>query len=319
MSLQRSENGHDIRKVVENPKLESDIDHVDVVIPDQGGSLWTELWKVKQMIPYILIIYCCVVNVGLDSGIGGLSLGIVSFRRQFGTYLNDQSGWVIKSTYQSAWSGASVGAQTIGNVASGYVSDRAGRKWALVCSAVITIIATIIEICSRTIGPLIAGKTLMGMGIGFLVAQAPAFLAEMSPPRLRGMTTIGVNFCICFGQWLSSAVIWGCTAHFTDVNDNTAWLLCFGLQFIFAVLFLMLVWFLPESPVFLVQQERYEDARASARKLFGPEYDSLQHVQRVMVEIARENEFKQETKSTSFTARAQCLLCLSFVIFFCLY
>lgn len=292
----------DTEKTGENVEPFQEKVHVDHVEgrTEIEGPIWNELWTVRSVIPFILIIYCCVVNVGLDAGIAGLSLGIVSFRRQFGTFLNAKYGWVIPSTYTSAWSGASVGSQTIGNMVSGVVSDRFGRKWALVCSALITVIATTVEITARTIGPLIAGKVIMGLGIGFLVAQGPAYLAEMSTPRLRGMTTIGVNFCICFGQWLSSGIIWGATARWTDVNDNTAWLVVFGLQYIFACLFLTLVWVLPESPVYLVQQERYEAARASAKRLFGSTYDSDRHVANIMVEVARENEAQADGKSEYF-------------------
>jgi MFS family permease len=286
----------DDKNIVELPAKKLETEHVEDR-PQVEGSIWNELWTVRTVVPYILIIYCCVVNVGLDAGVAGLSLGIVSFRRQFGTYLNDTAGWVIPNTYTSAWSGASVGSQTIGNMLSGIVADRWGRKWALICSAVITIIATIIMITSRTIGPLIAGKLVMGLGIGFLVAQAPAFLAEMSTPRLRGMTTIGVNFCICFGQWLASGIIWGATTRWTDVEDNTAWLVVFGLQFIFAAIFMAFVWFLPESPVYLVQKERYEEARVNARRLFGPTYNTELHVNNIILEVAKENEAQVEGKS----------------------
>lgn len=286
-----------------NPKPLQALEQLEDIAPaqaqDEERTIIQELLHVKPLFPRLFIIYVCVVSIGVDNGLAGLTLGIPSFRRQFGSFLNEDAGYVVPANYTSAWAGASVGMQTIGAMLSGYLADKIGRRWCLRISAIIVVIAAAMMIAARHIGLLITSKGILGLGTGFLVAQSAPYLAECSTPRLRGMAIIGINAFLVFGQWLGALLIWAAAENFPDVQDNTAWLLVFGLQFIFPIAFLVLSVWLPESPIYLVQRGRIEEANASARKLFGENYDYQGHVAKAVLEVQAENE-QVDHESISF-------------------
>lgn len=285
------------------PKSQQILEQLEDIAPaqaqDEERTVWQELKHVKPLFPRLFIIYVCVISIGVDNGLAGLTLGIPSFRRQFGSFLNEDAGYVVPANYTSAWAGASVGMQTIGAMLSGYLADKIGRRWCLRISSIIVIISATLMVAAREIGLLIASKGILGLGTGFLVAQSAPYLAECATPRLRGMAIIGINAFLVFGQWLGAFLIWACSEGFPDVQDNTAWLLVFGLQFIFPTLFLLLSFWLPESPIYLVQRGKVEEATAAAKMLFGEAYDYKGHIAKAVLEVQAENE-TADSESISF-------------------
>jgi MFS transporter, SP family, general alpha glucoside:H+ symporter len=281
---------------------------IEETVPAKGsdaeyGSLFKEVWAMKKMIPYLLIIYVAIINIGIDAAMGGLSLGIPAFRRQFGYFLSEEAGYAIKATYTSAWSGGGVAGQFFGAIIAGWMADRFGRNWTLRVSCVITIISTIIQLASRTIGPLIVGKIMFGFGTGFLTSQAAPYLAELSPARLRGVVIMGVNVFLVVGQWMATGLIWICASAFPNVMSNTSWLLLFSLQLIFPCIYLAASFWLPESPVFLVQNGNIEQARINAQRLYGSKYDYNAHIDKIVLEIEAENALtSNQSKSTHLIA-----------------
>ncbi|KAH6625108.1 hypothetical protein C7974DRAFT_376678 [Boeremia exigua] len=73
----------------------------------------------------------------------GFTIGVPAFRRQFGDFMDDQVGYVMKTDCSSAWGGAGVGMQTVGAASSGYVANKFGRRWTLGISAIIVIVSLV--------------------------------------------------------------------------------------------------------------------------------------------------------------------------------
>ncbi|KAJ0419169.1 hypothetical protein BJY00DRAFT_314238 [Aspergillus carlsbadensis] len=253
-------------------------------------TLMREVIAFRGMIKFLLGLYILIVSVGIDTGIGGLSLGIAAYRRQFGYYLNDQAGWVIDANYLSAMVGAGAGAQVLGAFLSGHAAARLGRIWPLRIASVIILVGTIMMLAARNIALLIVGKTVMALGIGLATTQLAPYLSELAPARIRGIIIAGINVFIVFGQWLGSLLVWACTISYPDVHDNTAWQLLFGLQLVFPTVFLVWSYWLPQSPVYLVQMNKIDAAIDAARKVYGSNYNYEAHVDRIAHEIRMENE-----------------------------
>lgn len=283
-----------------DPHASEQLEHVAPAQAASQQTVWQELKTVRPLFLRLLILYISVVSIGMDNGLAGFVIGIPAFRRQFGSLMNEEVGYVIKATYTSAWGAAGVGMQTVGAILSGYLADKIGRRWSIRIAASVVVVAAALMVASRHIGMLIASKGLLGLGTGFSVSQSGPYLAESSTPRLRGIAIVGISVAMVFGQWLSSMVIWATGTAYPDINDNTSWLLPFGLQLVFPIAFLALSVFLPESPVYLAQKGRIEEAEGAARVLFSDAYDYRGHVSKVRLEIEAENEHAGNKSSITY-------------------
>ncbi|KAM5376426.1 hypothetical protein ACJZ2D_005480 [Fusarium nematophilum] len=128
-------------------------------------------------------------------------------------------------------------------------------------------------------GGTFAGQiTVFGMGVGLMMSYMTSYTAELASPRLRGIACMAVNFCIQVGVWVGSGAALGLTTLFPDVNDSRSFRYIFAFQYLFAGIFLLLVYWLPESPIFHVHREQYDKAEKVIRQLYGPDYDVRRHL-----------------------------------------
>jgi sugar porter (SP) family MFS transporter len=143
----------------------------------------------------------------------------------------------------------------LGAITGGSIADRIGRRATLVWGGVIFIVGSILAPLSPNVATLIAARALLGVAIGFTSVTAPVYVSELAPPQSRG-TLIGLyQFALTLGIALADLIgYWFAGQH--------AWRLMFGVGAIPAVLFLLLVLKVPESPRWLFAQNRWGEAEA---------------------------------------------------------
>jgi len=100
---------------------------------------------------------------------------------------------------------------------------------------------------------------------GIFVTVASSYCAEISPLQLRGITTGAVNEWIVVGQFISSCVIKGTG----EIDSSWAYKIPLAIQWVFPLLILLGLPFVPESPWYFVRKGRVEDARRSLQRLMG--------------------------------------------------
>ena len=110
-------------------------------------------------------------------------------------------------------------------------------------------------------------RFILGFGIGFVTCAGPTLLSEVAHPRLRGTL---VSFFNPFWYLGSIIVAWTCfgTSHMSTTN-RWAWRIPSALQALIPCIVLPLVYFMPESPRWLVSQGRAEEALAFITKYHG--------------------------------------------------
>jgi sugar porter (SP) family MFS transporter len=143
----------------------------------------------------------------------------------------------------------------LGAITGGTIADRIGRRNTLVWGGAIFIVGSILAPLSPNVSTLIAARALLGLAIGFTSVTAPVYVCELAPPQSRGMLIGLYQFALTIGIALADLIgYWFAGQH--------AWRLMFGVGAIPAALFLLLVLNVPESPRWLIAQNRWGEAEA---------------------------------------------------------
>ncbi|KAF7549509.1 hypothetical protein G7Z17_g6333 [Cylindrodendrum hubeiense] len=137
-----------------------------------------------------------------------------------------------------------------------YVNDRFGRKHSITFGSVILIIGVILQSSSQNVGMFIASRFILGTGIPFAVSGASQLLAELTHPRERSVITSLFNTSWFVGSIMAAGITLG--TH-TMPND-WGWRIPSILQAAPSILQLIFIWFVPESPRWLISRDRSEEA-----------------------------------------------------------
>ncbi|MCY9272025.1 sugar porter family MFS transporter [Bacillus inaquosorum] len=141
-----------------------------------------------------------------------------------------------------------------GSALSGTCSDRWGRRKVVFVLSIIFIVGALACAFSQTVGMLIASRVILGLAVGGSTALVPVYLSEMAPTKIRGTLGTMNNLMIVTGILLAYIVNY----LFTPFE---AWRWMVGLAAVPAVLLLIGIAFMPESPRWLVKRGREEEAK----------------------------------------------------------
>ncbi|MBR5748954.1 MAG: sugar porter family MFS transporter [Prevotella sp.] len=144
----------------------------------------------------------------------------------------------------------------IGAMVAGAAADRYGRKPLLMAAAVLFTVSAIATGLFNDFTMFNIARFIGGVGIGVASALSPMYIAEVSPAAIRGRMVSLNQMTIVLGI-LAAQVVNMLLARDTAVAESQAWNLEWGWRWMFwaetfpAALFLIMSFFIPESPVYL--------------------------------------------------------------------
>lgn len=167
----------------------------------------------------------------------------------------------------------------IGGSIAGFVSVRLGRKRGLILAAVLFTISAIGSAMPEALNffgvkPVISFiiyRIIGGIGVGMASMLSPMYIAEIAPANIRGKLVSWNQFAIIFGMLIIYFV-----NYFIARQGDAGWLHTVGWRWMFAsetipaTLFLILLFFVPETPRYLVMKNREVQALDVLQKLDGP-------------------------------------------------
>jgi len=159
-----------------------------------------------------------------------------------------------------------------GALLSPVVSDRWGRRWTFNVAAVGFLVGVAVMASSRTYSQLLAGRTIVGLGVGTGEAIDPMYISEIAPAEHRGYLV----------SWAEAGVAVGVVTGFASSlflfpfldDDPNEWRYMLGLGAVMPLVMLFLVArVMPESPRWLLTKGHEQQARTVLERTYPPGHD----------------------------------------------
>lgn len=203
-------------------------------------------------------------------------------------------GWSVASLTLTA---------TLAMMVAGPLSDKYGRRAVLRVAAILYAISAVGSAIAPTFLTLVIARMIGGFGVGASLILAPMYIAEMSPPELRGRMVsfnqlnivIGIslsfftNYLIL--KWGQSGADWAQSLKLDE--HNWRWML--GLETLPALLYFVGLFFVPRSPRWLILKGKVEEAKRTMARITSEEEaeEALKEIQ------ASESDEVEETSKFS--------------------
>ncbi|WP_165220444.1 sugar porter family MFS transporter [Aquisphaera insulae] len=159
-----------------------------------------------------------------------------------------------------------------GAMFAGILSDRFGRRTMLFVCAFLYAISGVLSAIPRSFEPFLAARFVSGLGIGASSMICPVYIAEIAPERYRGRLGTLFQLGIVSGIFLTLFINRQIQALGDEAwNTTTGWRWMLGMEAVPAVAFIGLLLAVPESPRWLAQRGREDEARAILERAGGPE------------------------------------------------
>ncbi|MBB3226501.1 SP family galactose:H+ symporter-like MFS transporter [Luteibacter sp. Sphag1AF] len=202
-------------------------------------------------------VFTTCVLAALAGLMFGLDIGVISGATQFIQAEFKVSDHMIEAIVSSMMGGAAVGA-----VGAGWMSAVLGRKRSLLLAGVLFVAGSLFCAAAWSPESLIVARFVLGLAIGVATFTAPLYLAEVAPEHIRGAMISVYQLMITTGilvAFLSDTAF--------SSSGNWRWML--GVIAVPGVLFLVGLFFLPDSPRWLLMRGRKDEAQVVLKKLRG--------------------------------------------------
>ena len=203
-----------------------------------------------------------VILISLVAAFGGLLFGfdiaifagIIPFIQPYFNLSDAQLGWAGSSLYVGCIAGTFI---------SGFLADWWGRKYPLMLSAVIFTISCLFMGWAKSYPGLITWRIIAGTGVGIASMLSPLYIAEVSPAAIRGKMVSLNQLAIVIG------ILMAYTSNYllSGLPGNWRWMFISGS--VPSLLFFICIFFVPESPRWLIVRGKFEMAQDILRKISG--------------------------------------------------
>ncbi len=261
-----------------------------------------------------------VIRVSLVVALGGFLMGfdasvisgVVKFIELEFDLTKIQLGWAVSSLTLTA---------TLAMMVAGPLSDRYGRKPLLKIAAILYTISAIASAFAPSFWFLVIARMIGGFGVGASLILAPMYIAEISPAALRGRMVsfnqlnivIGIsvafftNYLILKFGALDAA--WAETLKFAEYN----WRWMLGLETLPAVVYFFSLFFVPESPRWLVMHGREEEGLRVFNRASGSD-KAQKAVKAVHDSVAKEANKEKRKIAELFKPAMRLVLTIGIVV-----
>ncbi|KAL2879605.1 hypothetical protein SGCOL_005216 [Colletotrichum sp. CLE4] len=209
----------------------------------------------KRLFASVFLIAVSQFNYGFDNQAFTSTQAMDAFERQFGEYDDTTRQWKIPTYFLSLLNSLNYIGFAAGLVVGSLNSARFGRRTTMIVMSVYALISATVVVTSTTKEQILTPDVY----VGFELAVVPVYQSEIVPAPVRGMVVGTYQLSIGLGGLVINSICRG-TSNF---QDSRAYRIPFGLFYVIPSIVLALIWFIPESPRWLLLRDRVDEARKS--------------------------------------------------------
>ncbi|KAI1747848.1 putative MFS myo-inositol transporter [Xylaria castorea] len=271
---------------------DNDFDFDETRLDDDDPNAPTADGKTRQAGRLGYFVWLLTLSAGISGLLFGYDTGVISATLiSIGTSLSNRELTTLdKSIITSSTSLFALVASPLSSI----LADRLGRKPVILVADVLFICGALVQAVSVSISHMVIGRSIVGLAIGAASFVTPLYLAELAPAAHRGMVVTMNVLSITLGQVVAYVIGWLFAEH---GNPAIGWRLMVGLGAVPAVLQCILLFFMPETPRWLVKVKRLDEARAVIQKTCGSDPFAMQMVDSIFKDI--EMEVREEEDHVS--------------------
>lgn len=207
-----------------------------------------------------------IIGISLISALGGYLFGF-DFAVIAGALPFLRREFMLDAWWEGFVAGSLALGCIVGCLTAGRVADNYGRRPGLMLAAAIFAVSSLGMAVATNLAMFIVMRFAAGIGVGMASLLSPLYIAEISPAQVRGRNVAINQLTVVIGILVTNLV-----NYLLAEGGGEAWRWMFGLGAVPSLLFLLGVFWLPESPRWLVKASRQEQAVKVLHKLGSPAY-----------------------------------------------
>ncbi|KAF2705490.1 quinate permease [Pleomassaria siparia CBS 279.74] len=265
----------------------------------------SKFFKNRRVYLLTTVAYMGSLLFGYDTGVMGSVLALKAFKKDF-NLPTDSSGFAsAKNAYVSSNVVSLLTAGCFfGAIAAAFLNERFGRRYSLMFFSVIFLIGAAVQTAAHhEIGVIYAGRVIAGLGIGGMSSITPVFVSENCPPAVRGRIAGLFQEFLVIGSTFAYWLDYGVSLHIPVSTKQ--WRVPVAIQIIPGGFMLLGLFFLKESPRWLMKQGRHAEAASSLAHIRCSPQDDPEVIQE-LAEIRAAIE--EELNATEGVTWRECLL-----------
>ncbi|KAF2854217.1 general substrate transporter [Plenodomus tracheiphilus IPT5] len=191
---------------------------------------------------------------GYDSGIITSTIALPTFEEYF-DYPSDNTVGGIVSAFQ--------GGAIAGTIFNMLFADMLGRRKTIFVGALISVLGSSLQAGAVNMAMLIIGRFIGGIAVGQLTSTIPMYAGELSEAKYRGLLSGLLQWMLSWGFLVAQWLGYGCSFN----NGEFSWRFPLAFQNVPGLILIGGIFFLQESPRWLMEKDRHEQAMDSLSKL----------------------------------------------------
>ncbi|KAF4962259.1 hypothetical protein FSARC_9648 [Fusarium sarcochroum] len=214
------------------------------------------------------------------------------FVRHFGEKNSDDEWHIPPSTLSVMTSMINVG-ELVGSLCAAPLNDFFGRKPVFVIGTIAIVLGVILQLVTSSSKALITvGRVILGFGVGNFSATSPLYIGEISPTSLRTPLLMCWQLTLSGSQIIAAAINRG----MVNIDSTFAYRFPIGFQLLFPAITVATIWFVPESPRWLLRKGQIAKAENALRTLHREDktYDTAADIRGMQADFDQEMELESE-------------------------